>query len=277
MLLGQLELPECVTWSVAVGAPWQHPLGYQRTADVACATASIGKTLLLITVAELMTAGHLDPDRPVSRRSAWPVADSGLWQHLGTDDLSLRDACVLVAAVSDNLATNVLIDLVGLDRVQETAHRLGLTKTGLLDLVRDDRGPHHPPALSVGSALELHRVCSELSSPRSISDEVAGCVTSWLSLDTDLSMVAGAFGLDPLAHAGEDRGFTLWHKTGTNLGVRCDIGVASLGTRKLAWAVLANWDPADASSDPLRDSVLNAMRRIGDAVRHQLEGEAPCK
>ena len=270
-----LELPSQVTWSVAVGEPWQQPLGLQHTPDVACATASIGKTLLLVSIADLVVSGGLDPRRPVSRTTAEPVADSGLWQHLGTDTLTVDDACVLVGSVSDNLATNVLIEVVGLDRVRQTAEQLGLSTTRLLDLVRDSRGPEHPPALSVGTALELHRLCSELAAPRTFSVEVAQRVRSWLALGTDLSMVAGAFGLDPLAHTQGDRGFSLWHKTGTNVGVRCDIGAVSCGARQLSWAVLANWEPED-DSDRTRDAVLSAMGQIGLRVRRALEADDSC-
>jgi beta-lactamase class A len=42
------------------------------------------------------------------------VEDSGLWYLLDQRDLSVHDLCVLVGAVSDNLATNALVRLVGL-------------------------------------------------------------------------------------------------------------------------------------------------------------------
>ena len=272
-MLDDVDLPSGVLWSIAVGSPW-HP-DVQHDGERVCATASIGKTLLLLTVAEQVSTGRLDPTQPLTRLAAEPVADSGLWQHLQTEDLSLHDTCVLVGSVSDNLATNVLVDLVGLDAVARTARTLGLTDTALWDVVRNDRGPQHPPALSTGNALELHRVCSELAEPRTFAPEVTARVTGWLTLDTDTSMVAGAFGLDPLAHADGDRGFALWHKTGTNVGVRCDVGAVTYASRHVAWAVLANWQVTDAA-DPIRDDVLSAMRQIGRAIRHELEGPTSC-
>ena len=54
----------------------------------------------------------------------------------------------------------------------------------------------------------------------------------WLSANTDLSMVASAFCLDPLAHFEPDRGIMLVNKTGTNAGVRADAGRVD-GTRGL--------------------------------------------
>ena len=58
------------------------------------------------------------------RRTTEPVADSWVWQHLVTDQLPVADAAVLVGAVSDNLATNVLVDLLGLDAVQARARSM---------------------------------------------------------------------------------------------------------------------------------------------------------
>ncbi|MFL6180352.1 MAG: serine hydrolase, partial [Actinomycetes bacterium] len=105
--------------------------------------------------------------------------------------------------------------------------------------------------------------------PQTLSPAVTNTVIGWLALNTDLSMVAGSFGLDPLAHVEPDRGVVLWNKTGTNVGVRCDVGVVSRGQRRLAYAVLANWTPA-GERDELRDQVLQAMRAIGKAANEWL-------
>ena len=99
-----------------------------------------------------------------------------------------------------------------------------------------------------------------LDEARDISVNAAGQVRGWLSTNTDLSMVASAFGLDPLAHTAEDRGVTLWNKTGTNDGVRCDVGVVRRASSSVTYAVLANWSP-QGPSDPIRDEVLAAMQQ----------------
>ena len=91
----------------------------------------------------------------------------------------------------------------------------------------------------------------------------------WLSLGTDLSMVASAFGLDPLAHRDVDRGVVLWNKTGTDGGVRADVGAVRSGARAIAYAVLAEWESGAAPS--ARDTVLDAMRETGRRVRSDLE------
>ncbi len=265
--------PNAVRWSVLV----QHldsatPL-IEVDADQVCATASIGKVLLLIAVAERIESGLLSADAHLSRSDVDPVADSGLWQHLDAEQLSVNDLCSLVGATSDNLATNALISSVGLEQIAETGQRLGMTHTALNDIVRDKRLPEHPSALSSGSARDLVRLCRVLDEADGVSRGASGKVTGWLSTNTDLSMIASALGLDPLAHVDVDRGIELWNKTGTNDGVRCDIGVVCQGAIKVAYAALANWTP-QGPDDPTRDDVLTSMRNIGQLIRRSIESTA---
>ena len=264
-----LPLPGGVTWSIEVRrADADVPL-LRVQPDQVCATASIGKVLLLTSVAESIVAGRLDPMMIVRRGDVPPVRDSGLWQHLQADEVCLADLCLLVGAVSDNLATNALIGVVGLDAANLVAERLELQHTALHDLVRDTRLAHHPAALSTATAAELAVLLDDLSTRLRRGEPAAAQVVRWLSTNTDLSMVASAFALDPLAHGDTDRGVRLWNKTGTNDGVRCDIGVVTSGDDAVTYAVLANWDPSDPS-DALRDEVLSAMNQIGLSIRNAL-------
>lgn len=256
-----------VTWSIRVEEVATGNLLVDHEPNVSMPTASVGKILLLLTVADGIARGALSGSQPTSRSTVAPVADSGLWQHLDLDTLTVVDAARLVGAVSDNLATNVLVELVGLDAVAATAASLELRHTGLHDLVRDERTTEHPPALSTGTAGELAQVCADIERGQCLSTAASEMVREWLRLDTDLSMVAASFGLDPLAHVDVDRGLRLWNKTGTNVGVRCDVGVLR-GSRPdaVAYAVLAGWTPASAD-DPLRDEVMTIMREIGCVIR----------
>jgi beta-lactamase class A len=262
-----------VSWSVRVQGVRTGRILLDHGPDEMLPTASIGKILLLLTVAEHLADGRLLASHTVRRTTVDPVADSGLWQHLAVDSLPVTDAARLVAAVSDNVATNVLIELIGLDSVAETASNLGLTHTALLDIVRDQRTHEDPPALSTGNAAELARLCRDIEQGRALSPAASEQVRDWLSVNTDLSMVAAAFGLDPLAHVDTDRALRLWNKTGTNVGVRCDVGVmrhaARDDTEPVAYAVLARWQPDD-TTDRTRDDVLATMREVGALVRAAL-------
>lgn len=224
-------------------------------------TASIGKILLLIEVAIRLADGRLNAAKTLPVHPDDVVADSGLLQHLSGQNLPVGDLAVLVGAVSDNLATNVLLRNVGIPSILERARTLGLVHTALHDRVRAVRRPADPPTLSTGTAAELADLMARLHRGEVRSRAVSKQVLAWLALDTDTSMTAGAFGLDPLAHTEPDRGITLAHKTGTITGVRCDVGLVTGPKAAVAYGVLTEFDDAE------RDQVLGEMFAVGERIR----------
>lgn len=238
----------------------------EQSSDTVQPTASVGKVFLLCEVAERIVDGRLDPHARVYRDPRLAVADSGLWQHLAQDSLPVADACVLVAAVSDNWATNVLLDAVGLDAVAARAKALGCAHGGLHDRVRDVRTSDDPPTLSSGTARELAEVARRIhvaaggGAAHGISADAARLVEDWLLTGVDLSMVAAPFRLDPLAHAdGRPR---LWSKTGADTGARADMGVAWSDSDSLSYAAIATWEPDDDGVD----SAYERMHAVGRAL-----------
>ncbi len=256
-----------IDWSVCIRNAAGNELACLN-ADRPLKTASIGKLLLLVEVARQCGEGDLSGATLLGRDPELLVADSGIWQHLDVERLSVQDLCVLVASVSDNLATNVLLKRVGLDKLHNLAESLGLVHTALLDYVRDHRGPDDPPTLSTGSASELSRLMSQLARKELISPTVSEQVNAWLATCVDLSMVAAAFGLDPLAHAPSDRNFFVGNKTGADAGVRADVGTIGRNSVRFDYAVIANWDASDPN---LRDAALAGMHAIGMTLRTSIE------
>jgi beta-lactamase class A len=260
-----------VAWGVHVVDTTTGVVLASHRAEQVQRTASLGKVLLLLEVARLLESGELDGSQQLVPRPEDLVADSGLWRHLATAEMQVADCAVLVGAFSDNLATNVLLRRVGGARaVEETAVAAGIDDVALHGPVRDVRGPSDPPTLSTGSASGLATFAARLQRGEVVSEAASRRVTGWLSLDADLSMVASAFGLDPLCHDEVDRGLRLWNKTGTITGVRGDVGVLSGPAATIAYAVLAEWD--DSIAPGAREEALEGMARVGAAVRRLVEG-----
>lgn len=250
------------SWSVEVRREGE-PV-YQHNADVLLETASLAKVFLLLELGARMAAGATDPREPLDRRSVARVGDSGLWQHLATDQLPVADAARLVGALSDNLATNVLIGLVGLEAVQARAALMAPGGSTLHDLVRNTRTSQTPATLSEGCASDWATIFHGLHRGAAEGEHVSAGVLDWLSAGVDLSMVASALELDPLSHAsGADGGFRLWNKTGTDAGVRADAGVVEVNGTAWTYAAICNWTGEDHG---LRSEVLGAMRAIGSAI-----------
>ncbi|WP_253259557.1 serine hydrolase [Subtercola boreus] len=226
-------------------------------------TASLGKVLLLIEVAARLTHRDISAHGLLDRTVVDSAADTGLWQHLQVPTLPVADLAVLVGATSDNLATNVLLRHIGLDAVRARGESLGLHRTFLLDKVRDFRGPDDAPHFSVGSARELATLFRNLAEGNVVDVATSQQVLAWLGLGSDLSMVASAFGLDPLSHVHSDHGLLLINKTGSGAGIRSEVGVLRGPRASVAYAITMRFNDAEL---PGRLAVLEGMRTLGTDI-----------
>lgn len=271
---GMIELDSRVHWSVMVrGVGAQAPVLFSLNPDDVLKTASVGKLFLLAEVMRQDAAGLIGLDDVIDRdreRDDDYMEDSGLLYLLRQRRLRVADLCVLVGAFSDNYATNLLVEHVGLANVQRCARQtLGYTRSNLLDKVRwESRTPSGlPDDMSCGTARELADYMARLERGTLVGEDASRRIGRWLAADADTSMTSGAFNVDPLAHWPDDAGFALMHKTGTESDVRCDVGVVTsraTGT-SICWAVLANWDKHRYGD--LRDTVLHDMRAVGERIR----------
>ncbi|MGH9144135.1 MAG: serine hydrolase [Vicinamibacterales bacterium] len=72
---------------------------------------------------------RLDEQVTLDRRQA--VGGTGVLVEMGRPTLSIRDYAVLMVTLSDNTATNVLIDRLGMDKIDSRMRGLGLNGTRL--------------------------------------------------------------------------------------------------------------------------------------------------
>ncbi len=84
--------------------------------------------------------------------------------------------------------------------------------------------------------------------------------------------MAAGWGLDPLAHHEAAEDLRVVNKTGTDSGVRADVGVLTGPAASIAYAVVVNWDASGA--DDL-DAVLARQRDVGVFVVQTARGERP--
>jgi beta-lactamase class A len=91
------------------------------------------KVALLIELYHQDDAGTLKLSTRVPVRLADRTGGSGLLQNLGdgTSDLSLGDLAMFMITVSDNTATNMLIDRVGMEKVNAMTRALGVPEVKL--------------------------------------------------------------------------------------------------------------------------------------------------
>lgn len=202
----------------------------------------LGVVPLLIEVAAAFEEGRLDPLEIVDRAGLEQVGVAGIWQHLKIPALPLVDAAVLAAAAGDALATNALLERVGLPSVRARIESLGLDRSALLDRFRDARGPDDAPQVALASARELAQLFSALVNSKAVSPGVSAQVSEWLSLNHDLSLVASATGLDPFAHEHDEHELLFVNKTGRDAGVRAEAGVLAGPRAGVAYALIVCFD-----------------------------------
>jgi beta-lactamase class A len=101
-----------------------------RRGDETFPTASLIKVPILVTVYDLVAKGQLSLDDPLTVLKIDQVPGSGIIQflHNGTI-LTVHDAAWLMSTISDNTATNLLLDRIIIRRVWAKMDSLGLQHT----------------------------------------------------------------------------------------------------------------------------------------------------
>lgn len=107
-------------------------------ADEPVVLASVFKVPVLLELFRQAAAGELDPAEavtiPPDGRTPGPFGVSVMKDPL---TMSWRDLAWLMMGISDNAATDVICDRVGIDRVNATLRKLGLDATVLVGACRD--------------------------------------------------------------------------------------------------------------------------------------------
>jgi beta-lactamase class A len=101
-----------------------------RRGDEKFPTASLIKVPILVTVYDLVAKGQLSLDDPISMLKIDQVPGSGNLQFMHTPStLTVHDAAWLMITISDNTATNLLLDRIIIRRVWNKMDSLGLHDT----------------------------------------------------------------------------------------------------------------------------------------------------
>lgn len=105
--------------------------------DQVMPTASLIKVAVLVTVYREADAGKLDLDKKVELQDGDKVPGSGiLTKHFSAGaTLSIRDLVRAMIVWSDNTATNMVVNQIGLKRVSEVMGELGFEQTRMHSLV----------------------------------------------------------------------------------------------------------------------------------------------
>lgn len=197
-------------------------------------TASAIKVPILYELLKQADEGTIQLDQPRPLERTQVVGGSGVLQHLTTPALSLRDHATLMMIVSDNTATNVVIDAIGMGNVTTRMQALGLGDILLRRKMMDDAA--------------VRRGDENVASPRSLLSATRllwqGEGLSPGSRDAGraiMRLVPGAIrGAVPTR-------VVVYSKTGSLAGVRAETAIVDLPGAPFGLAVMTTYLQDDAA------------------------------
>lgn len=222
---------------------------FGRLEDEQFPTASTIKLAILYELFKQADEGRLRlaEARLLDRRHA--VGGSGILDELTAPSMPLRDYATLMIMLSDNTATNLLIDAVGMQNVNLRMAGLGLTKTLLrrrmIDLEAARRGDEN-----VSTPGEIARLLEIMYRGDGLSRESQQGMLTILKKPKSTPLRAGV-----------PAGVEVANKPGGLEGVVVDAGIVYLERRPYVLAMMATYLKQEKAGD---DAIESASRRAFD-------------
>ncbi|MDB4879107.1 MAG: putative beta-lactamase precursor, partial [Gemmatimonadetes bacterium] len=201
----------------------------ERRGDETFPTASLIKVPVLVTVFDLVEQGKLSLDDPLTVLKLDKVPGSGILQFLHDNiTVTVRDASWLMTTISDNTATNLLLDRIIIRRVWDKMEALGLrnTKVHSKSFLRSSSVAMDSSAkygLGVTTPNEMARLFALLADGRAVSPRADSAMLDILARNEDQSKLQRYVS-----------GIRAPHKTGDTDRVRTECTLWMLQSRVVA-------------------------------------------
>lgn len=221
-------------------------------ADRIVPAASTIKTLILVAIARALDAGTLSLDTQVTVTEPMRIGGTGVlnWMHQGIT-LPIRDHAWLMIAISDNTASNALIEVAGLDTIQALARELDVPT---LDLQRPfmGRNADENPLKNTVTAKGLTDLLTAIWNDTAASADRCAWMRQLHNDQQHRSRLARSLP-EGVSYAG---------KTGTLVGVSHDCGVIEGPSGTVIISVLVESDDDKYADDTFIGSLGHAVGQI---------------
>lgn len=187
--------------------------------DTKISTASTIKLPILIHVALEVEGGSHAWDEPLTLTDEDKVRGSGILFGLSAGlTLSLRDTCYLMTVLSDNTATNMIIDRFGLEAINARIRQLGLEHTTLFrKAFTPDTAESREFGLGVTTPREMGHLLIKLAHKEIGREETTAAILDMLAAQQDRAAIPRYLPAD-WKYAG---------KTGRIEHLRGDVGIVT--------------------------------------------------
>jgi len=197
-------------------------------ADERFPTASVIKVGLCCAALELVAQGEADLAETLTLPPPGErVAGGGILKQLEVETISLRDAVELTITLSDNVATNALVERCGVDRVNAYLASLGLVETRIFGPIDFARTTHDVDG-GIGISTPREQTMLLIALARGAILEPALCeyLLDVLGHQHYQDQIPRWLGWNPYAqYHGRDQILTIANKTGELDGIRADVGL----------------------------------------------------
>ncbi len=220
-------------------------------ADLLMPQASSIKVAVLVELLRQAQAGKVRLEDRVEIKKAQFAGGSGVLQDFGdgTSAVSVRDLAALMIVVSDNTATNLLIERVGQTQVNTTMQSLGFERTRLLRKMiqpeDEKRGVEN-----VSTAREMARLYEQLYRGKLLEPAYTELAMELLKNEK--------YEPTPIGR-GLPAGVALASKPGSLGGVRCESGIVLLEGHPYVLSVMTTYAADDAAAER---AITEVSRRV---------------
>jgi serine-type D-Ala-D-Ala carboxypeptidase (penicillin-binding protein 5/6) len=240
---------------------------FEHQADKPMPTASLIKFPLMVAAYQAIEEGDLDPETMIELEEKDKVPGSGiLTTHFspGTK-ISLRDAIQLMIVYSDNTATNLVAEEVGLGETAELMEKLGYPETKLHSYVfkrETSLFPERSKKYGLGSTTpaDMISLLEKLQKKELVSAEASEKMLAHLYACSDKSTFPRFL-----------PGVKIAHKTGAINEVRTDAGIIDGPNGPIAVCVMTNENKDQSWGDRNSGDVL--CSRIAQAAFRHFSGD----
>lgn len=159
------------TWSLTDLASREH---IAHDEDAVMPTASLIKVPILVALYAAVGVGRVRLKDRIAYDERHRCLGSGVLSKLAFGvEMQVRDAAMLMMTISDNSATNICIDLIGLDAVNKTMRDLALNETTLFRRLGDNSTGLDARKMSVSTAGEMVRLMTLIADHKAVSPEAS--------------------------------------------------------------------------------------------------------
>jgi beta-lactamase class A len=255
-----IDSSSAVTGFMAMDLTSGETLSYN--ADIVFPQASAIKIPILMEVYKQANQKKFAMSDVKSLQATNIVGGSGILKDLtGPVNLSIKDLCILMIALSDNSATNTLIDLVSIPAINSSLESLGFKATRvrrkMIDAAASARGDEN-----TSSPAEAVKILQLLYSGKVIDKTISDEILSILK-KTDPAGSRLAKGLP--ANVG------ISYKPGDLTGVSTEWAIVHLSERPYAIAMMENFKVSGESAQVMENVskvLYQYFWRIGNATKY---------